>query len=90
MSIRNIETILNKIEKNLEKTIEEAGLSKVPEGQQFWEGSMDVIEQIRKTIIKDASNKLYGKEITQEQVDDEEWHDIHDDINEAKRNGEIE
>jgi hypothetical protein len=28
--------------------------------------------------------------VTAEDIQDEEWHQIHDDFNEAKRNGEIE
>lgn len=30
------------------------------------------------------------KELTDDEIDEEEYHEIHDDINEARRNGEIE
>lgn len=41
------------------------------------------------TIDDDVSGG-YLPEPTQDEIEEEEWHEIHDDINESKRNGEIE
>jgi hypothetical protein len=56
--MKTINDILNKIENNLEKEIEENGLSKVPEGQQFWEGATSVISQIRKQLEKQSDSEI--------------------------------
>lgn len=83
--MKTINDILSKIENNLEKEIEETGLSKVPEGQQFWEGATSIISQIRQQL-----EKPQNREITDEEIEDDEYHEIHDDIIESKRLGEIE
>jgi hypothetical protein len=50
----------------------------------------DIFEFSFKKIISSAPDIKQGEgELTRDEIEDEEWHDIHDEMNESKRIGEI-
>ncbi len=50
----------------------------------------DIRDELTKVIALLDSQPKPMKELTDEEIEEEEYHEIHDDINEARRTGEIE